>query len=76
MAKAKTAVAMDKHRAERFSASARGPLIEWEVVASNGAIFIQLKRPDAAPLLVAMRPDDAYELREAIGHAYDRLLGI
>lgn len=76
MAKRKpTPPAMHKLRAERFCASARGKLVEWEVVASNGAIFIQIRKP-GGEVLVAMAPDDAYELREALGYAYDRVLGI
>lgn len=67
---------MHKYRAQQFCASARSSLIEWEVVASNGVIFIQIRKPDADPLLVSMQPDDVSDLREALGYAYDRALGI
>lgn len=76
MAKSKPPPAMHKGRAERFSASARSRLVEWEVVASHGTILIQLKKPGSGPLLITMLPDDAYELREALGFAYDRATGL
>lgn len=65
---------MHKDRAERFCASARSSLVEWEVVASGGVIFVHIRKPDADPLLVAMKPDDASDFREALGYALDRAL--
>lgn len=72
---------MRKDRARWFSRRSRAKFIEWDVsviaVRGTRAVRIELAHPDSKkPFTLILEPDDAYELREDLGYAYDQANGI
>lgn len=52
-------------------------VLDWKVEPCNGGhIHIKLFKPGAEPYEVAFDPEDAYDFREDIGRAYDKINGI
>lgn len=80
---------MSNDRARRFSSSSRAKFVEWNVknvtrgalvamdtVVPQQCVRLEIKKPNRRAFTVTLDPDDAYEFREAIGHAIDAALGI
>jgi hypothetical protein len=82
MTKSKPLTAMPRSRAQHFSGRTRNGIVGWDVQpVPQEAISITVdlrvgpeKREETYTIIVDAQ--DAYEIREAIGHAYDRIYGL
>jgi hypothetical protein len=74
--------AMPRDRARRFSGRTRNGIVAWDVqpVPEEGiSITVDMRvgpKKREASYTMVLNAQDAFELREAIGHAYDRIYGL
>jgi hypothetical protein len=68
----KKLTAMRRNRAQYFPEQTRAAILQFEVQAVNGWVRFKILKPGAEePFRFELSPDDAYEIREDIGRAYD-----
>jgi hypothetical protein len=81
--RAKSGTLMPRGRATRFTAKTRAKIVEFEVSVVPGhlnkyeasglynLVMLSIDVPDKPRFSLLMEPEEAYELREDLGRAYD-----
>ena len=72
----KKLTAMRRSRAKHFPKKTCAGLLQFHVQAVNGRICFKIMKPGADPFCFDLAPEDAYEVREDIGYAYDEANGL
>jgi hypothetical protein len=65
---------MNRARASRFPPTSN--IVDWDITVTPSGIKLDISKPGEPPFVLVLQPEDAYDLREDIGDAYDRANGI